>query len=597
MTVFAGVFALSREKSIPGGVANQLRSLISRHRDDRPVEFVGDRMALFKVDIGAYKSPAHEIAGTDVCMVAGDPLLIDEEIGSGRYASVKRIHDELRREKVDALRLATGTFCGACYTGETNRLVLFGDKLGLRQLYIWEGPDYLVFATSLRILEQLDLVVKEFDVRGVTETAAFGYPLGNRTQYKGIDAIRAGEIRTFGDVRKTSSYWDWARIANEPCESGDSAPHAWEQFAEGVRRRVGSDRNVIAFLSGGLDSRAIVGTLKSLALDLATFNFAPTETQDQVFAAAVAEHLQIRHTEGPVNAAVVEDLYRTELTREWISGLARGGPNLEHPMLIWSGDGGSVGLGHVYLTERMIDLARTSGDEKAIDEFFSHNRWGLPSRLFSRRVRESLIDLPKAGMREELAALPCNDRGKALYLFLMLNDQRRHLQKHFENIDLNRLEFHLPFFDAALLEVVMRTPIDECVGHKFYMRWLEQCPVPLTSVPWQAYPGHVQCPLPVPDTLRLQWGNSGYYDAETSRLAHHRELKRSWKMITSLIFPSAILSRGRLTAITLLTIAKLDNYVYAMKTASIFFRYWQSSEQDRKKRRREPRVRMNEMPL
>ena len=38
--------------------------------------------------------------------------------------------------------------------------------------------------------------------------------------------------------------------------------------------------------------------------------------------------------------------------------------------------------------------------------------------------------------------------GSRLHLFLMFNDQRRHLADFYENIDLGRLEFQLPFFDG-----------------------------------------------------------------------------------------------------------------------------------------------------
>ncbi len=60
-------------------------------------------------------------------------------------------------------------------------------------------------------------------------------------------------------------------------------------------------------------------------------------------------------------------------------------------------------------------------------------------------------------MIEELDRIRCRDRAKALYLFLMFNDQRRHLTGHFESIDQHRLEFQLAVLRLGL-------PVGGCGG-------------------------------------------------------------------------------------------------------------------------------------
>jgi len=68
------------------------------------------------------------------------------------------------------------------------------DKLGIRPLYFWADDDVIVFASALRILEELPLVPKQMDLRAVTELVGLGAPLADRTPYSGISLLRAARL-------------------------------------------------------------------------------------------------------------------------------------------------------------------------------------------------------------------------------------------------------------------------------------------------------------------------------------------------------------------------------------------------------------------
>src|SRR2546426_839289 len=85
-------------------------------------------------------------------------------------------------------------FCAVHYHPDASRLTLITDKLGVRPLYYWIGDDHVIFATALRVLEGLADLPKQMDLRAVTEAACFGFPLGDRTPYQGVRALRAAEI-------------------------------------------------------------------------------------------------------------------------------------------------------------------------------------------------------------------------------------------------------------------------------------------------------------------------------------------------------------------------------------------------------------------
>src|SRR5262249_21737162 len=142
-------------------------------------------------------------------------------------------------------------------------------------------------------------------------------------------------------------------------------------------------------------------------------------------------------------------------------------------------------------------------------------------KLFRPQTFADLKGIINQGIREELNSFRCPDPARSFYLFLLLNDQRRKLRHHFENIDLHRLEFQLPFFDSAFLGSIAAIPIDLCLRHKLYVKWLAHFHPSVTSFAWQAYPGHVPCPLPIPPGLAYQWSEE--YQA-TERATHKQRL-------------------------------------------------------------------------
>jgi hypothetical protein len=224
------------------------------------------------------------------------------------------------------------------------------------------------------------------------------------------------------------------------------------------------------------------------------------------------------------------------------------------------------------MTRAMVDAARAGDPDKAME--LSTHGWGsaVPRRLLRPELVAALSDRPRRSLREEFEALHCADMGRRLHLVLMLNGQRRHMAAHFEEIDLSRLEYHLPFFDSAFVESVLRVPLDLCLGHGFYMQWLRLFPQVALSVPWQAYPGHEQCPLPIPSGVLYQWGDEV---AGIVRDAERRELLyQAGKMLRASSFPKPIIKREYLRLATWLYRLRIRNVGYVIRAAQRYYEYW-----------------------
>ncbi|MDT4954757.1 MAG: hypothetical protein QOJ02_2895 [Acidobacteriota bacterium] len=575
MTVFAGIFKRNAESALPQSACDTLRRVVSRDPQQERIVFQDERCFFVKVDIGAYGEPGWRVDENGaVSILAGEPLLRLDEEGAwqSRAKDLDVLHGDWLKGSLEMLRRARGVFCAAHYQPEKGELSLIADKLCVRPLYYWADDKYVVFATALRIIESLDLVPKEMDVRGVTEMVGLGIPLGARTPYANVSLLRAAEAISFSEKSSSrTQYWRWDDIAPSLRPEAELVGEAYEQFTQAVARRIRRDKTTVAFLSGGLDSRCVVSALRSRDVRVHTFNFSPTGSQDQIFGAEFARAIGTVHSEAERKDEVGPN-WTQMLANAWRNSKERARLPAERAALGWSGDGGSVGLGHVYVTQEIIGLMREGDTEAAIESYLRQEKAGLPVKFFKRNIAAALSETLHRGIREELDDIRAADPGRAFYLFLMLNDQRRHLFNHFENIDEHRLELQLPFYDSDFLSAIISVQIEMCLAHKFYAKFLARFAPVVTSVPWQAYPEHEPCPLPVPRGLDYQWSDDDR--ARRQAMQKRRLIEQVSDLLAAPDFPAKILRRNHLRLAAFLYRLGLRDYGYAITAAHTYHKFW-----------------------
>jgi hypothetical protein len=505
-------------------------------------------------------------------MLAGEPLLALDGVNAlqDRTKDLELLHHALDQGKWEVLSKTQGVFCAVQYKPAEGILTLIADKLCIRPLYYWVGEQYVVFASSMRILEALPMVPKVMDLRAVAEIASLGYPLGTRTPYAGISLLKAAEIIQFSEDKVSRfQYWRWDQIPKSKETESELLLQAYDKFTMSIARRIRSDRATVAFLSGGLDSRCIVELLRKRGVTVHTFNFSHPNTQDHFFGTEFAHQVGTIHTQASTE---IGPTLSTMMSAAWNESKYRATYPVERPQLVWSGDGGSVGVGHVYLTQVIVDLMRDRELDDAVKAFLNQQKAVVVKGLLKASIANYLSEILEQGIREELDDIHSDDPGRDFHIFLLLNDQRRHLTAHFEDIDLHRIEFHLPFFDSNFLSSILAVPIDQCLGHRLYTKWLNYFPSAVTSVPWQAYPGHEPCPLPIPKELLYQW-QPGHFKS-LHRMKKHRLLQQADELIKAKHFPHEIMSKKKLRLATWIYRIGLRDYGYVINTAETFYKYW-----------------------
>lgn len=179
--------------------------------------------------------------------------------------------DAYRQWGTDCLRRIIGEFAFALWDGRTQSLVCARDRLGLRPLhYTWDGVT-LLFSSEIKPLLEALGTMPEPDDEMVLAFLLREFREGDqaRTFFRGIQRLPPGHFLVVQERRlRIERYWA-IDPARETCYPRDEeyAEHFLSLFREAVRCRTRSDFPIGAFLSGGLDSSAIVCTAERLFSD------------------------------------------------------------------------------------------------------------------------------------------------------------------------------------------------------------------------------------------------------------------------------------------------------------------------------------------
>lgn len=165
-------------------------------------------------------------------------------------------YEERGADWVDELR---GMFAYAVWDEGRRRLLLVRDRLGIKPLYYHDGPEGLVFASEIKALLEHPGVPRELDPEALDLYLSLRYVPGPRTLFRGIRKLPPGHLLVCDrDGPRERRYWDLP--GGPPAEL--SEPELERRFAEvleeSVRLRLMADVPLGVFLSGGLDSTAIL---------------------------------------------------------------------------------------------------------------------------------------------------------------------------------------------------------------------------------------------------------------------------------------------------------------------------------------------------
>ena len=164
---------------------------------------------------------------------------------------------------VDCVRELNGIFAFALWDGRRQRLVAARDELGVKPLYWWSDGRRVALASEIGALLDSGLVRPEVDRTALDHFLACRFVPAPRTLFEGISKLPAAStlVAEAGSAPRVTT---WRQPPGEPLSGladEELAGLLAERFADAVERQMMSDVPYGAFLSGGVDSTAVVAAM------------------------------------------------------------------------------------------------------------------------------------------------------------------------------------------------------------------------------------------------------------------------------------------------------------------------------------------------
>jgi asparagine synthase (glutamine-hydrolysing) len=400
-----------------------------------------------------------------------------------------------------------GMFGFALWDANRPRLLLARDRIGKKPLYYYDDGARLFFASELKAILTDRTAPRQVDQDSLGAYLTLKYVPSPYTIFQNIRKLPPGHILTFEQGQAAvQRYWDWLpafqtngahRSEAEWCEE------VAEVLRESVRDRLVSDVPLGAFLSGGIDSSAVVATMAGLSEQpVKTFSigFVEERYNELHYARQVAERFSTDHHEFIVEPEDLREVLprlvaqfdepfadSSAVPTYYVSKIAR-----EQVTVVLSGDGGDEALAGYRHYAQALSEARLDGIPLALRKALMALPLatlpnGVKGYRFARRFQMSaderhiynMSSLTQEEVRDLLADAPFNSSqrtGTAFLLTWMQNARHLDYLSRMQYVDgmaflpedilvkvdrmsmLNSLETRCPLLDYRFLELAARIP-------------------------------------------------------------------------------------------------------------------------------------------
>ena len=214
-----------------------------------------------------------------------------------------------------------GMFAFALWDRNRGALFLARDRLGVKPLYYALLADgHLIFGSELKSLTAHPELRRELDPLAIEDYFALGYVPEPRTIYKAARKLPPGHTLTLGHGEpppEPRAYWDVRFTLDNRASEEHARAELVERLKESVRLRLISEVPLGAFLSGGVDSSAVVAMMAGVSaqpVNTCSISFSDAAFDESSYARQVAERYGTRHFVHNVDSddfALIDVLART----------------------------------------------------------------------------------------------------------------------------------------------------------------------------------------------------------------------------------------------------------------------------------------------
>jgi asparagine synthase (glutamine-hydrolysing) len=429
MCGICGIVNFSASSEVDQRLLERMTSVQSHRGPDDHGYFVEDNVGLGHrrlsiIDLSGGKQPIFNEDGSVVVIFNGE-IYNYADLTAGLVAKGHRFATRSDTETIvhsyeeygeNCMRDFRGMFAFAIWDRRKRRLLLVRDRLGIKPVYYCAGRDFFVFASEIKSILQHPGVPREIDRQALDTYLALRYVPGPKTMFKNIFKLQPGHWMTVDEKGTTiGRYWDIQYPAVDRPTNCDRIEEFRHLLEESVRLRLIAEVPLGVFLSGGLDSSAVLAMMSKITggRRVKTFSVgyesdgpgasAIESANEFVYARQAAAHFGTDHHEFRLTAREFADAIPTMVYHLdepmadptciplfFIARLAR-----NYITVVLSGEGADETLAGYTLYRKLLALERfrrSAGPLASMLPAFSRLPVGSRARAYLRRAGQSLED-------------------------------------------------------------------------------------------------------------------------------------------------------------------------------------------------------------
>jgi asparagine synthase (glutamine-hydrolysing) len=316
-----------------GGVADpalvRAQARVQRHRgpDDAdvwtegPVALGHRRLSVVDLSAGGRQPMANEDGSVHVVQngeLYNWPALMPELAKRGHrfhgHSDTEMLLHLWEEKREAMLADVRGMFAFGLYDSRLRTLLLARDRVGKKPLYWHDDGRRLVFASELKALLADPSVPREPDPAAIADYLTFQYVPAPGSILAGVRKLPAGHfLRCDANGPRVARYWELPLETDAGITEEEAVRGLRERLLDAVRVRLMSDVPLGAFLSGGIDSSAVVALMTQVSssrVKTYSIGFEDDDVSELSHARTVAGHLGTDHHELVVRPRALELLPR-----------------------------------------------------------------------------------------------------------------------------------------------------------------------------------------------------------------------------------------------------------------------------------------------
>jgi asparagine synthase (glutamine-hydrolysing) len=315
MCGLTGIFEYERPTEIPQELVHRMNeTIVHRGPDDEGI-FVGPGIGLgFRrlsiIDVAGGHQPISNEDGTIWVMLNGEiynyPELSKEMLSRGHRLATRsdtetivHLYEEYGEECFARLR---GMFAIIIWDSRNRKLLMARDRVGKKPLFYAADRKRIMFGSELKVLLAADGMPRDIDSQALYDYFSLGYIPAPKTIYRAARKVLPGHYVTVsadGSLYE-KSYWELSFGETENRTEAEWCELVRHQICEATRVRLMSDVPLGAFLSGGVDSSAVVAMMAHLMKQPVTtcsIGFGEKEFDESKYARQVSDQFHTDHHE------------------------------------------------------------------------------------------------------------------------------------------------------------------------------------------------------------------------------------------------------------------------------------------------------------